>query len=107
MPPAKSEGFFRPDNQFLFNATPPTKNPTPEQEPTGKKKKKGKDKNGSKEKDARAKTIPPMEPNEYVSPFCLGAATPDKLEYRHGTQFSPPSQSAPSSSPGNVFTPPV
>ncbi|GAM37823.1 hypothetical protein TCE0_033f08067 [Talaromyces pinophilus] len=87
MPPAESEGFFRPDNQLLFNDSPPTNNPIPVPEPTGKKKKKGKDKNGSKGKDTPTKTIPPMESNDI--------------------QFSPPSQSDPSSYPGNVFTPPV
>ncbi|EED17097.1 conserved hypothetical protein [Talaromyces stipitatus ATCC 10500] len=84
MPPAESEGSFRPDNQ-LFNDSPPTNNPIPVPEPTGKKKKKGKDKNGSKGKDTSAKPIPPMESNDI--------------------QFSPPSQSDPSSYPGNVFTP--
>lgn len=66
MPPAESEGFFRPDNQLLFNESPPTNNPIPVPEPTGKKKKKGKDKNGSKGKDTPAKSMPPMESNEYV-----------------------------------------
>lgn len=70
MPPAESEGSFRPDNQLLFNNSPPTNNPIPVQEQTGgKKKKKGKDKHGSKGKDTSTKSTAPMEATEYVWPF--------------------------------------
>ncbi|KAH8700668.1 hypothetical protein BGW36DRAFT_293062 [Talaromyces proteolyticus] len=88
MPPAASEDFFHPINHLsLDNHTPLSQSPGSVQESTGgKKKKKGKNKHGTKGKDTLLPQTDQMAADEI--------------------QPSPPSQSDPSSYPGNVFTPP-
>ncbi|CRG86443.1 hypothetical protein PISL3812_03449 [Talaromyces islandicus] len=110
MPPAASEDIFHHINQLSLDNTPLSQSPSSAPDSTGKKKKKGKNKNGTKGKDTLLQQTDPMAPEEYVLPpsdLFLTMLLPNTLLSLSLSRIqpSPPSQSDPSSYPGNTYIP--